>query len=142
MPPPFLQEKGVGNKELIVRKTVAYELAAKTSPQANAKYVKKTSTKSLRSKSPASHSPSSFKQRKQNVDKGTALHAPIDVKFYGRRQNYTDVGRQGHPLKKVCFLSSQWPKLWPFGQPQIYFCFFFSKKKVFFFKKIIETFGG
>ena len=29
------------------------------------------------------------------------------------------------PLKKNCFLSSGWPKLWPVGQPQSFFSFFF-----------------
>ena len=37
------------------------------------------------------------------------------------------------PFKKVCFLSSGWPKLWPVGRPQ--YLFFFFGKKILIFKK-------
>ena len=59
----------VSTSELVVKKTCVYEQAMKCSPQAPPKALKKTSTKSLRSKSPAAHSPG-VKQKKQMFEKG------------------------------------------------------------------------
>ena len=42
----------------------------------------------------------------------------VEYRLKTRPDSNNNVLTSGHPKKKVCFLSSGWPKLWPAGRPQ------------------------